>query len=629
MKKLLLCGSLLVVGSAFSQYSENFEGTSGVALPAGWTQVTSASDGGYITSTDYTSTYFDFPAHTRYAGTNDDICNCDKSNEKLISSSYLVPAGTSILAFEYVLGQYYGEYANVGISTNGGGAVTDLGTLAATNLSGAHVWTSWSADISSYAGQTINIVWTYNDNADWGSGLMIDDVEVFAPAAIDMEMTALTFAPVVAAGNTTITGTVTNVGASNITSIDVTWDSGSGPNSQTFAVNLNYGDSYNFSHGTPLNAVGGTNYNIDVCVIASGDGVAGNNCMTGAMSTVTSLVNKVTVGEERTGEWCGWCPRGAVALAEMEISNPNDFIGIAVHNGDGMAVASYDGGIGAWIPASFPGGGVDRVVEGDPSTFLAMHNTRVNMVPPASISAVGSVTGNTITVTVTADFVGNVSGDYRLAAVLIEDNVTGTTQSNYYANNSAGPLAYPNGGSMPNFDWAAQTGDVSPVWHDHVGRALGNDQINGDAGSLPGSVSAGSTQSYQYTFTKDAAWKLDDMHVVGMLVNGTTGEILNAGKGLVGDAGLNDLSATNFDVNVAPNPTNGVTAISLNLEEASEVNLVIYDLVGNVVFNSGTDNLAAGSYPTTIDLSGQANGVYFANVSVNGAVKTVKINLTK
>jgi hypothetical protein len=312
----------------------------------------------------------------------------------------------------------------------------------------------------------------------------------------------------------------------------------------------------------------------------------------------------------------------------MAISNPSDFIGIAVHNGDAMAVASYDGNIGNYVPGGYPGAGVDRVVDGDPSAFAGMHAARASMVPPASVAANVTVSGNTITVEATANFVGSLTGDYRLAVVLLEDNVTGDGQTNYYSGNGNGALANPNGGSMPNFDWANGAATVNPVYHDHVARALGDDEINGAAGSLPATVSDGDSESHTYTFTKDAAWKTADMHAVAMLVNGTTGEILNAGIGSF-PVGLNELTASDIDVTVAPNPTNGMTSVVLNLDEASEVSLVILDIVGNVVFDSGSDNLAAGSYPTTLDLSGQADGVYFAKVSVNGAVKTVKINLTK
>ena len=628
MKKLLLSAALIASGSvSFAQVIEDFESITVPNLPAGWTQVTAATDGGYATTTDITSQYFVVPSHTNYAGTNDDVCNCDKANEKLISPAVAIPgSGADLITFAYALGAYYGETAEFGVSTDGGATVTSLGVLATTRVGATsdHDWATASYALAAYAGTTVNFVWTYMDNAGWGSGLTVDDVEMIAIAAVDMEMTALTMAPTVTAGMVDITGTITSLGSANVTSVDIAWDA----NSASFPVNMNYGDTYNFTHTVQLNAVAGTTYNPVVCVNLAGDADNGNDCLTGSVSAVSSIVAKVTVGEEKTGEWCGWCPRGAVALANMELSNPSDFIGVAVHNGDPMSVASYDGSIGTYVPGGYPGGGVDRVETGDPSDFAAMHATRVAMVPPASIVASATISGNTITVTVEANFVGGLTGDYRLAAILLEDNVTGTSQSNYYDDGGAGALVYPNTGSMPNFDWVGAGGSVSPVWHDHVARALGADEINGSAGSLPATITAGSTETYTYTITKDAAWKLSDIHVVGMLVNGATGEILNAGKGGF-PAGLTTPDASNFDLSVMPNPTNGVTAVVLNLEEAAEVSMVIVDIVGNVVFNSGSDNLAAGSYPTSIDLSGQADGIYFAKVSVNGALKTVKINLTK
>ena len=51
------------------------------------------------------------------------------------------------------------------------------------------------------------------------------------------------------------------------------------------------------------------------------------------------------VGEEATGTWCGWCPRGAVALNWMDHDYEGYWQGIAVHNGDPMSDADYDNGL--------------------------------------------------------------------------------------------------------------------------------------------------------------------------------------------------------------------------------------------------------------------------------------------
>ncbi|NRA10521.1 MAG: hypothetical protein HRT57_01035, partial [Crocinitomicaceae bacterium] len=309
MKKILLGLVLLGGTTAFAQLTEDFEGTSGGALPAGWTQVSAATDGGYATSTDMSSTYWPVPTHTIYAGTNDDACDCDKSNEQLISAAFTVPAN-GVLSFEYALPGQYGETVEVGISTDGGVTNTQVAVLAANG----GTWGPGTANMGAYAGQMVNVVWTYDDAGAWAFGFMLDDITTFVPSPVDLEMTSLNIANTVVAGNVDIAGTVTSWGATTVTSLVVAWEDGGVPNSATFPVNLNYGDTYNFTHTTQLTAVAGSAYSLNVCAVEVTDADMTNNCLATTVSAVSSLVPKVTVGEEKTGEWCGWCPRGAVGL---------------------------------------------------------------------------------------------------------------------------------------------------------------------------------------------------------------------------------------------------------------------------------------------------------------------------
>jgi hypothetical protein len=772
-------------------YTEDFESASGGNLPDGWTQVTNATDGGYTTSSDLTSQYFAFPEHTQYVGTNDDECNCDKANEQLVSNLISLPSNSiPVLTFEYILGQYYGEYAEVAVSTDGGTTNTVLSTLSATNPGGTHAWASHSVDLSTYAGQDINLVWIYNDNDGWGSGLVIDDVSIaevtcgqstdlsvsglsfsgatiswiagasatsynieygaagfelgsgmqettsetsytltdldgqtnydfyvqsdcgasdlsswagpfsfttlpapvacgdvvehcydvgsyivfsatventgdvigieivagetevgydnlqiwdgvgntgnllydadgdhsgvsimsntgtitmyiegdgnyncvdglggpyvpfevnvncFTPQPVDMELTELTMESLVVAGANTVTGTVTSYGTNPVSSIDITWNDGSGANTESFSVNMNFGDTYDFTHGTPINTVGGETYNVEVTVTATDDADDSNNTLSTAVSTVSSLVTKVVVGEEKTGEWCGWCPRGAVGLSETTLSNPDDFIGIAIHNADAMAVASYDGSIGDYIPGGYPGGGVDRVIAGDPSEFTAMYNVRKSVIVPASVEASGTYDDNTITVNITANFVGSLSGDYRLAAVILEDSVLGAGQENYYSGNAAGPMTMPNTGSMPNYDFANGPATVNPFYHDHVARAIGDDQINGAAGSLPSTNSDGDVVTHTYTFDRNNDWNVNKLHVVGMLVNGATGEIMNAGKGNVIDfnsVGISENDYKFLNVFTYPNPSSSIINLSIDSKEFGTADITVLNILGEVI----------------------------------------------
>ena len=125
MKKTLL--TLLAFAGIFSMnaqtslFSENFEGTSGIALPAGWTNTSNATDGGwrtasptaaYSASAGLSSQYFTLNAlagSTRSLGTNDDGCNCDKSNET-VSSPVINCSGQSTVFLSFDMFYFEGSY---------------------------------------------------------------------------------------------------------------------------------------------------------------------------------------------------------------------------------------------------------------------------------------------------------------------------------------------------------------------------------------------------------------------------------------------------------------------------------------------------------------------------------------
>lgn len=632
MKKLLLPISLLAVTvgvNAQTYFSDDF--SSGNLN--NWTLTDSDGDGSEWMIRDY-----DDGAQEEHASSASWNPNAEtpagplNPDNWMVSSGIAIPGGaTNVQLLWKVYGQdqsYADENYTVYVAT-----AADIATLGASSTNFNEVvgtstgYESRGIDLTAFAGQTVYVAFRHHNVSDQFR-LNIDDVEVKSVPPVDMEMTTLTNASTVVAGNVNITGTVTSYGADNITSIDITYDAGAGAVTQTnVPVNLNYGDSYNFTHSTPLNAAAGTTYNVTVSVVASGDADNTNDSQSTTISAVSSLVPKVTVGEEKTGEWCGWCPRGAVALANMSISNPDDFIGIAVHNGDAMAVAAYDGNINTYIPGGYPGGGVDRVVNGNPADFAQMHAQRSGEIPPASIATTLTSDGTTVTSEVTATFVGGLSGDYRLAVVLIQDGVAGAGQANYYNDGAAGAMAMPNTGSMPNLDFVGAGATVTPFLHDHVGVALGDNEINGAAGSLPGTINDGDVETHTYTFTQAAGWDMSKMHAVGMLVNATTGEILNAGK--ADFVGLNELEATNFAVTAVPNPSNGLSNLVIDLEEAADVNISVVNILGEVVYQYDAGQLTAGSYQTPVNLSNEANGVYLARVSVNGQVQTIKLNVTK
>ncbi len=77
-------------------------------------------------------------------------------------------------------------------------------------------------------------------------------------------------------------------------------------------------------------------------------------------------------------------------------------------------------------------------------------------------------------------------------------------------------------------------------------------------------------------------------------------------------------------VNVYPNPTNG--QFNLEVEKASDVTIVVADILGNIIPTQVIDNLN-GKY--NVNMSAIADGVYFVQVKNGNYYATKRITVTK
>ena len=281
----LLIISLFVL-DVRSQVVEDFESTTLGTIPVGWSQISLASDGGYEATSDLSGLNFFVPSHTNYVGTSDGVCNCNKSNEQLISSPVNIPlTGVTHVQFEYILGNLNGEFARFGISLDGGSTIIDMGVLNSTNVPPIQQ-SDWSKIIfllTGYEGQTVNFVWTYDDNNAWSSGLAIDDLELMNIPLVDMEMIELTHIPIVAQGSVTVSGVVKSLGSDPVSAYEVIWDAGAGPQSYivTPATPLEFDDYDEFFHSIPLSVLAGDVYTLEVNVNVLNDAYSLNDTLTG------------------------------------------------------------------------------------------------------------------------------------------------------------------------------------------------------------------------------------------------------------------------------------------------------------------------------------------------------------
>jgi len=249
------------------------------------------------------------------------------------------------------------------------------------------------------------------------------------------------------------------------------------------------------------------------------------------LNIVVPATGKLVVGEEATGTWCGWCPRGSVALNFMDQDYEGYWQGIAVHNGDLMTDATYDNGIAGYI-SGYPSGIVDRGTVIDPSAFNVDFLQRIIIPPHARLDNGAVIDGTTLKVSIDIDFLLPVSGTWRMACTIVEDSVTGTGPQYYQAN-------YYSGGSslvdVDGTDWNAKPSNVPDylMVYRHVARAI-SPSFLGDA--LPNnSYNTGDVETVCFEFDIDPNWDLDKIHIVGMLFD-AQGKTDNASSSSIADA---------------------------------------------------------------------------------------------
>lgn len=89
---------------------------------------------------------------------------------------------------------------------------------------------------------------------------------------------------------------------------------------------------------------------------------------------------------------------------------------------------------------------------------------------------------------------------------------------------------------------------------------------------------------------------------------------------------IQESSVIGSGLNISPNPVDGsTTQLSMELQEASEVNVVVVDYFGKVVFRQNLGEREAGAITESLDLSSLPKGVYIVTVQTNLGAKSTKL----
>ena len=355
---------------------------------------------------------------------------------------------------------------------------------------------------------------------------------------------------------------------------------------------------------------------------AGADGDLSDDTVSTTINPVTPAGGKMVAAEEGTGTWCQWCPRGAVYMDAMATKYDGYFAGIAVHNGtsDPMTLTSYDAAIGALI-SGYPSVLVDRGTAIDPDAIENDLLQRVVIAPKAFIvnTETYNISTRVLNVTITTIFQQDVTGDYRLACVLTEDDVTGTTAGYKQANAYAGGAA----GVMGGFETLPNPVPANQMVYDHVARDIQPD-FAGIPNAYGTSASSGQVFTNAFTFSLSATWDADKIHIVGLFID-PAGKIDNASSIIISEvAGITQTTAPDAAIKLMPNPAGLVTYIALDLAASSDVKVDIYSLNGALVASKAYGKMA-GAYHLPINTQEFLKGMYFVKVSVDNQPTTLKL----
>lgn len=352
-------------------------------------------------------------------------------------------------------------------------------------------------------------------------------------------------------------------------------------------------------------------------VNGSTDSETSDNVISKVIDPIIPAEGKIVIAEEGTGTWCGWCPRGAVAMENSAREYKGFFQGIAVHNGDPMVVANYNSGIGTLI-SGYPSALVDRQTDIDPGDIPASFLQRLAIEPKAILTngATYDATTNTLDVSITVDISEDINNDWKIACTLVENHVTGTSsgynQSNYYAGGGNGVM-----GGYENLPSQVPAADMV---YDDVARAI-SPNFTGYVGFTDINQS-GNTKTFNFTFQLDPNWKTEDMHIVGLLMN-SQGKIDNGSTSTIEEAetngyvngteiiGTNEFTFNPNQILTYPNP-----AVSeINIELSKEIKGSIYYSISDVLGKTILAEKSIESSFIKINVSTFKKGVYFINFS--------------
>lgn len=633
MKKSLLLAAMsaFAISEANAQFAlQNFNAST---LPANWGMIKVDNNipgnglNGWIVSQLTTNAWM-----LRTRGTGD---SC------MLTTSLFTPAGTAdrwlytpqftvndpnmVLTWEDAAGiEGAVDSLEVWVSPTGNTTVNDFTTMLYQAPVGDFlVYTTHGVSLGAYNGQNIRVAFR-NHSTNHGT-LRLDNVQSQVPAnVLDASVEDVIFAKILGqTSSNSVKAVIKNNGAQNITALQLTYTvDGGTPVSQTFTgLNLSpYGSTtVTFTQQIVNPAVGAHTLAVNVVQVNTvADPVTGNNTGSAPFAVATQTAVRNGLIEEFSSSTCPPCASFNAVFDPLAVSNnanvPSSNFNVIKYqmnwpspnndksyNAHGQSRQAYYGVSG--IP--------DHYTNGAPGGAGNQAEINASKTPPAYVDITGSFiihNNNTFDVTYSVTPYFTITGNYSVHAAVVQrafdldpnDPSQTTTQTHFvYAMRKM----FPNGTGTAVNSFTAGT-PVTGSWMAH-----------------PFTVSNITTSTQNLN---NFDWWSHPMagDLVVFVQDNETGEILQSRSIPATWPTSVPSIANDTRVLIFPNPATDHAIVSLNMDNAAEVNISMTDALGRVVYNT-TQSLTNGRHDLAINTSSFAAGTY------NVTIKTEKGSLTE
>ncbi len=434
--------------------------------------------------------------------------------------------------------------------------------------------------------------------------------------------------------NVRINGVFRNTGTDTLKSVVVNWTVNGGPVQRlgfdTLKVARNQNWPFFSSGDLVLDADG--DWIIKAWVSSPNgktDEKASNDTLTHTIQVVKAYPAKNILIEEVTGAWCGFCPRAPIIYKKSVAPVYPNTIFVAIHTGDGMAIADSRDFTNTYV-TGVPCGFVDRrkmpdgtKIDFSPEEWLNTLNHTENRFNPAILNVYNYYDPATSEwkIDVVADFIFNMSADFRLNAYIVEDSLIGSG-SNWDQRN------FFNGGANDPYRELQGAGDPLPgYYHNHVVRKMLGGSF-GQAGIIPSQIKRGDRYVFSKTFKADSKWKMNQVHIVGLLQLYNSDklgrQIINSVKTGVSLKTGTGPAENPSSVTLYPNPAGETAWLQIQGFRPGKMEVKIYSISGQEMVTKTLENNAADQ-KTPLDLSACTPGVYFVQISDGEKLQTIKL----